>query len=102
MRIKRTKKIDRRGMTRVGRKFGIAPMFLDQLRTGKVVELPDDKAEQLISRGYAINAGGRASVDNMTVDDKLVTSLENVNAPEIDEEDEDFDELDDDERDIKL
>ena len=66
------------------------------------MELPDDKAEALISRGYAIKAGGRTPVDDTTVDDRDITTTETVDkVDEEDIDDEDFD-SEDDERDIQL
>lgn len=112
MRIRRSKKIDRRGLIKMSRKFSIAKMFSDNLIRGNVVELPDDKAEALISHGYAVNAGGRAVVDNTTVDDRDIATLENVDKPDEeieddtedddDDENEDDDDLETDDRDIQL
>ena len=97
MRIRRTKKIDRRGLIKMSRKFGIAKMFSDNLIRGNVVELPDDKADALISHGYAVNAGGRAVVDNTTVDDRDITTTETVDeVDEVDEKDIDDEDYDDD------
>ena len=92
MRVRRTKKIDRRGLIKMSRKFGIPKMFSDNLIRGNVVELPDDKADALIEGGYAVNAGGRAVVDDTTVDDQDITTTETVD--EVDEED--IDDEDDD------
>ena len=112
MRIRRTKKIDRRGLIRKSRQVGIAKMFTDNLIRGNVVELSDDKAEVLIEGGYAVNAGGRAVVDDTTVDDRDITTTETVETIKTVAEDTDDEELDseddedvdpeDDDRDIEL
>jgi len=76
MRIRRTKKIDRMGLIKASRKFGIAPLFTSLLQRGEVIELPDDKAEALISRGYALRSGGRPPVNNITIDDTEIETTE--------------------------
>lgn len=105
MRIRKTKKIDRIGLIRAARKFGVAPLFVDSLQRDKVVELPDDKARALIDRGYAIRAGGHAPVDNVTVDDQDVETTETVSDHHLANEDDDEEQAEDDidiDHDIKL
>ena len=95
MKIRKTKKIDRRGLIRIGRRFGIAPVFVANLQQDKIVELPDDKALALIERGYAIRAQHRAD-DPITVDDTDIATTEDPvgykGANYLDEDDEDEDE----------
>lgn len=78
MRIRRTKHIDPHGLKRLSRQYVIAPFFVDQLKRGEVVELPDDKAQILIDNGYALKSGGRPPVNQVTVDDREVETPETV------------------------
>jgi hypothetical protein len=77
VKIRGTKKMDRMGLIRTSRKFGIAPVFTAQLQQGKIVELPDDKAQALIDRGYAIQAQ-RRKTDDITVDELAVKTPETI------------------------
>ena len=76
LRIRKTKKIDRIGLIRAARKFGIAPLFTDQLQRGEVIEIEDEKAQALIDRGYALRAGGRQPANEITVDDTEMETTE--------------------------
>jgi hypothetical protein len=97
--------MDRRGLIRMSRKFGIAPIFTDQIRRGKIVELPDDKAQALIDHGYAIRAQ-RRNTDPITVDDTEVTTPEDVlsyKGANFLEDDDDYPEdLENEDRDVAL
>lgn len=88
MKIRRTKKIDKRGMIRLGRKFGVAPVFIAQLQQGKIVDLPDDKAMALVDHGYAIRAQHRQT-DDITVDDSMTETPETLATPDYDDTDTD-------------
>jgi hypothetical protein len=78
MRIRRSKHIDPHGLKRLSRQYTIAPFFIDQLKRGEVIELSDDKAQLLIDNGYALKAGGRPPVNQVTVDDRDVETTETV------------------------
>jgi hypothetical protein len=86
MRIRRSKHIDPHGLKRLSRQYTIAPFFVDQLKRGEVIELPDDKAQILIDNGYALKAGGRPPVNQVTVDDHNVDTIEMVGALDDDED----------------
>lgn len=52
--VKRTRHMDRRKLTRLSRKCGLTPQELFDLRTGQVVTVTDRQAIVLIQRHYAV------------------------------------------------
>jgi hypothetical protein len=86
MRIRRSKHIDPHGLKRLSRQYTIAPFFVDQLKRGEVIELPDDKAQILIENGYALKAGGRPPANQVTVDDREVETTEEIGDVDDDED----------------
>jgi hypothetical protein len=56
MLIKKVHKYDHIGLTRASRRWGIAPFFIEELKAGKVIDLPEEKANVLIELGYAVKA----------------------------------------------
>ena len=52
--VKRTRHIDRRKLTRLSRKCGMTPKELYDLRSGEIITVTDKQAQVLIQRHYAV------------------------------------------------
>lgn len=94
MRVKGKQKIDRIGLIRLSRRFGIAPVHTESLKRGLVIEIPDKQADQLIARGYVYRVAMSTPVDDLQMDDRNIETVEEV----VVEKDED-DEIEDEEKD---
>jgi len=86
MRIRGRKKIDKIGLIRLGRRFNVPAMFIDQLKRGEVVDLPDEKAEAMVSRGYAVEVSARVEIGPVTMDDRDVETESTVEVVDAGEE----------------
>lgn len=91
MRVRGKKKIDRIGLIRLGRRFGITPVDVDSLKRGNVVEVPDAQGEALIARGYVYRVAMSTPITDLRMDDRNIETVETV-VVEKDEDDEDEDE----------
>lgn len=85
MLVKGQKKLDRRGLIRVCRRFGVAPIFMDQLKNGAVVDLPEDKASALIARNYAYAVDTSVDIGDIKMEDHEIETEETVQVIETEE-----------------
>lgn len=66
--VKKTRKIDGRKVTRLCRKFNVAPITVRSLQRGEEVELEQGIAAMLVAAGYAWYTGKLSSKKSIPVE----------------------------------